>query len=453
MPIDFKCPKCGQPLIVKESMTGRKAKCPKCKTVLTLPAGDEPSDQAPQPAPTAEGKRQIGCPKCGQPLIVKDAMLGKKARCPKCKAVVQMPAAEEPAAEAPAVPGKCCSCGKPLEADAVFCVECGTDQRTGESVDVGAQPEASSSEKSYEEQPSSPPVTEGSTVPKAVGVCGSIIRAYCSVIIASHLVGGVVGAVMSGSTSLLIAGVGSCVIPFIFFRLGTGLRRGERVAVYGSCMLAGLTLIGAFAAVALLVGDVLDGTLAAVAAVQAVVFALMSIVCAVAIVSAFRHWDAFNGGSGTKPPRRDRATSVSPAVAYWGMRVGAAVVVVALIYGAYRIVQGFRRSVAQEHTAAELMIFADKDDVHIVYALKPENFQYVVSSALHGKGKQKKGAQRMLHEALAEPFLAQWDRLYTEASAEERRELAGILAGIDRADLKDKALALVKELPKREAAK
>ena len=145
MPIQLKCPKCGKPLVVKEAMVGKSVGCPKCKTALTVPSGDRPAAPTPQTAPSAEGRRQVGCPTCRQPLIVKDSMLGKKARCPKCEAVVQMPAAEQPTGAAPSALRKCCSCGKPLEAGAVFCVECGTDQRTGKKMttDVEAAREPS----------------------------------------------------------------------------------------------------------------------------------------------------------------------------------------------------------------------------------------------------------------------------------------------------------------------
>jgi len=115
---------------------------------------------------------ELKCPQCGQPLIVKEAMLGKKARCPKCKAVIQMPAAEQPAAETPGAPGKCCSCGRPLEPGAVFCVGCGTDQRTGESVDIGGQPEATTSEERDEQPPSSAPAADEISVPKPLRVAG-----------------------------------------------------------------------------------------------------------------------------------------------------------------------------------------------------------------------------------------------------------------------------------------
>src|SRR5438128_7296339 len=37
MPIRIKCPKCQTVLGVKESLAGRKANCPKCKFLLTIP--------------------------------------------------------------------------------------------------------------------------------------------------------------------------------------------------------------------------------------------------------------------------------------------------------------------------------------------------------------------------------------------------------------------------------
>ena len=49
--IAFVCPKCGQKLPVKDEVAGKRAKCPHCAAVLTIPA-------APAPVPTmATGSR------------------------------------------------------------------------------------------------------------------------------------------------------------------------------------------------------------------------------------------------------------------------------------------------------------------------------------------------------------------------------------------------------------
>jgi phage FluMu protein Com len=38
MPIKFPCPHCKKGLSVKEHLAGKRAKCPACKKVLTVPA-------------------------------------------------------------------------------------------------------------------------------------------------------------------------------------------------------------------------------------------------------------------------------------------------------------------------------------------------------------------------------------------------------------------------------
>lgn len=72
---------------------------------------------------------------CGKALSVKDELAGKRVRCPACKAVLEVPPAER-AAPARACPG----CGKALPPNAVICVECGYDTRTGKRLRGVARP-------------------------------------------------------------------------------------------------------------------------------------------------------------------------------------------------------------------------------------------------------------------------------------------------------------------------
>jgi len=94
--------------------------------------------------------------KCGREIRVKDALAGKKGKCPECGAVVQVPTLEEAAAtpppqQTPAAPEApvpeaptdapteettqrtkpCVHCGKHIPVEAVFCTHCGTHLRTG----------------------------------------------------------------------------------------------------------------------------------------------------------------------------------------------------------------------------------------------------------------------------------------------------------------------------------
>jgi len=81
---------------------------------------------------------------CGRELNVKDSLAGKKGKCPACGQIVEVPTPGEAAPErveekvaaapppAPEVETKPCRhCKKPIPIDAVFCIHCGTHLRTG----------------------------------------------------------------------------------------------------------------------------------------------------------------------------------------------------------------------------------------------------------------------------------------------------------------------------------
>ena len=61
---------------------------------------------------------------CGQTLEVDDKHAGKKAKCPRCGNSITIPstASEE---------SLCPNCGKPMEDNAVICMECGFNRKTG----------------------------------------------------------------------------------------------------------------------------------------------------------------------------------------------------------------------------------------------------------------------------------------------------------------------------------
>ena len=86
---------------------------------------------------------------CGKVLTAPDGSGGKRARCSACKRAVTIPkefhlaAAEEEATPLPgSEPGEeaCPSCRRPLPAEAVLCIHCGFDRRTGIQVGFGPQP-------------------------------------------------------------------------------------------------------------------------------------------------------------------------------------------------------------------------------------------------------------------------------------------------------------------------
>lgn len=45
MIIDFHCPFCGKALAASDEISGKKAKCPGCERVITIPQPDEESQE------------------------------------------------------------------------------------------------------------------------------------------------------------------------------------------------------------------------------------------------------------------------------------------------------------------------------------------------------------------------------------------------------------------------
>ena len=68
------------------------------------------------------------CPNCRRVLKVGDELEGKQAQCPECGQNLTVPV--RPKADLVAA---CPSCGANMPADAVFCVECGYDRRSGKT--------------------------------------------------------------------------------------------------------------------------------------------------------------------------------------------------------------------------------------------------------------------------------------------------------------------------------
>lgn len=70
---------------------------------------------------------------CGTSLKVKDALAGKKVKCPKCGKSLAVPEAADSNADEEIIDVRDCpSCGEALASDAVICIGCGHDFRTGQ---------------------------------------------------------------------------------------------------------------------------------------------------------------------------------------------------------------------------------------------------------------------------------------------------------------------------------
>jgi hypothetical protein len=90
---------------------------------------------------------------CGATFAAPDELAGKKVKCPKCGRSFVVPGAGTPSASAPATPAaapakaqavrRCVQCNAAMSADAVLCVECGYDYRSG----AGGAAQAAATEK------------------------------------------------------------------------------------------------------------------------------------------------------------------------------------------------------------------------------------------------------------------------------------------------------------------
>ena len=89
---------------------------------------------------------------------------------------------------------------------------------------------------------------------------------------------------LNGDNSIAVLTVNT-VLAFLFFRLGKGLRKGERQAVYGLCILGGLAILGSIALVVFVGANALQGVL--------IILLVVGVVYVPPVVSAFRHWGAF----------------------------------------------------------------------------------------------------------------------------------------------------------------
>ncbi len=72
------------------------------------------------------------CPHCQQQLEAPPEYAGAEIECPSCNQALVVPAAE--AKEPAASPAGCPGCGAEMAPDAIFCVACGYDKRSGKKV-------------------------------------------------------------------------------------------------------------------------------------------------------------------------------------------------------------------------------------------------------------------------------------------------------------------------------
>src|SRR5262249_30504172 len=106
MSIKFNCPKCQNSLRVSQELAGKKARCPGCKQVITIPTLELPAadiealaaaalvDQ-PKPEPVKAQKEaapiKFQCFYCDEQVEVPGDLAGKQVPCPECRRIVKVP--------------------------------------------------------------------------------------------------------------------------------------------------------------------------------------------------------------------------------------------------------------------------------------------------------------------------------------------------------------------------
>lgn len=112
MSIEFACPTCKKKYVVKDDAAGKQAKCGKCGSTIRVPE--------PAPEPDIEDDFNLA------PLPGED--FGTDLPAPASP--------EEPALAPAAAHNRCPSCDAPLSPEAVICVSCGFNLKTGKQMSV-----------------------------------------------------------------------------------------------------------------------------------------------------------------------------------------------------------------------------------------------------------------------------------------------------------------------------
>jgi hypothetical protein len=131
MSITLDCQGCGKRIRTKDEHAGKKVKCPACAAVClvpTAPAGPAAEEVAVRPAPAEGGTYGLADdPAAEAPRPAKAS--GARRRPP-----VPQPAPPPKKGAAPAAEGDCPKCGSALAEDAVICIECGFNRKTGKQL-------------------------------------------------------------------------------------------------------------------------------------------------------------------------------------------------------------------------------------------------------------------------------------------------------------------------------
>lgn len=83
---------CGARFAVRPELLGRRARCPRCRQPVSL-APAEPAAGSALSTPESDGDRIRFTCGCGARIAVPASVAGRKVRCPKCAAALRVPAA------------------------------------------------------------------------------------------------------------------------------------------------------------------------------------------------------------------------------------------------------------------------------------------------------------------------------------------------------------------------
>lgn len=141
MPIPVRCA-CGKALNAPDALAGKKAKCPGCGAVLSIPAAAPPAAKpsAPSPEPAALAPKPAAVP--AAPAKTAPAKAVQKPAAPGTKAVPKPTPLSQAKTEArPAAEGEdlhahsaCPSCNSFVSKKDAICVQCGTHLVTGKQL-------------------------------------------------------------------------------------------------------------------------------------------------------------------------------------------------------------------------------------------------------------------------------------------------------------------------------
>ncbi|MFM8252512.1 MAG: YIP1 family protein [Planctomycetota bacterium] len=106
--LEFPCGNCGKVMRTPAQAAGKKGKCPACEHVFTIPAAGSGGGASGGAAASGavRGPIEFACSNCGNTVKTPGSAAGKKGKCPRCQAIVDIPLQSTRRAPAnPAGPG------------------------------------------------------------------------------------------------------------------------------------------------------------------------------------------------------------------------------------------------------------------------------------------------------------------------------------------------------------